>query len=447
MSLSSLEKFNKQFERGEPRTVCGILAEERAGRFAFYIPSSDKPDTAALIEQVGGCLPKLAEVVRDPYIVLKSEYEQVRTEIASSLTPQGIQQTVKEPKLWKRQKDGRLRPEFVYAKTNEDEYNTYENRVIRSLIDKILRFLKLPFDHAKDGVKNLYEAYFQSASLNKLDLIKLMDSDLFRESDPQDFADYSRLYYLRARTNQLRSSDFYKIMSAYPPFAGRPEATNLFVHNQNYNACYKLWLFLDEFGAGLSALSKEERASVYSAFVSIAMIAVYVRMGFRVVRDATVARIDEGFSLRGFSLENDTFRVFLDADPEKISVLVKCSAAKAQQNTVIRLHTDIAAPYPGDCQFVVSLYRTDYSDRIACVVPGNKNSLRDLESIVRCTVFELAAEKSIYSKVCLVCGSNMLEDKGYFYKCEECGAVYSFIGEDRVWLNQFNVLSRNGDEQ
>ena len=91
-------------------------------------------------------------------------------------------------------------------------------------------------------------------------------------------------------------------------------------------------------------------------------------------------------------------------------------------------------------QFAVSLHRTDYSDRTACVVPDNKNSLKDLESIVRCTVFVFAAEAGVYDRICLVCGSPMVEDKKYFYRCEDCGAVYSFIEKDLVWLNRFNVL-------
>ena len=92
------------------------------------------------------------------------------------------------------------------------------------------------------------------------------------------------------------------------------------------------------------------------------------------------------------------------------------------------------------------MHKTDYSDRAACVVPGNKNSLKDLESIVRCTVFTFEADKSIYSRLCLICGSNVLDDKGYFYKCEDCGAVYSFIDDKTVWINQFNVLT-NEEEQ
>lgn len=240
-------------------------------------------------------------------MVLKSEYRQTRTELAAGLTPQGIRSTVKDPRLWK-MKDGRPRPEYVYAKTNEDEYNIYENRAVKALIDRVIRLLDIPTEQAKGGVKNLYEAYFQSSSLSKLDLVKLMDMDLFKTSDGRAFENYKKLYYLRAKFSQLKNSAFYKIMSNCPAFAGAIEATNLFLHNKNYNACFLLWRFLDEFCAG-SVLSQEQIGSVYAAFVSLAAIGAYVRMGFKIVKDAEIGRIDEGFSLKGFGLENELFKV------------------------------------------------------------------------------------------------------------------------------------------
>ena len=45
----------------------------------------------------------------------------------------------------------------------------------------------------------------------------------------------------------------------------------------------------------------------------------------------------------------------------------------------------------------------------------------------------------------MICGSNALDDKDYFYKCADCGAVYSFLDDKTVWVNQFNVLSEKDD--
>ena len=312
---------------------------------------------------------------------------------------------------------------------------------VRTLIDKAVRFLDLPAECAREGVKNLYEAYFQSSSLNKLDLVRLFDEDLFKDSNPESFADYSKLYQLRGKLTQLRNSHFYKILSRAPAFTGVPEATNLFVHNPDYNGCFKLWRSLDEFYAGLSLLSSAQQRSVYSAFVTLAMISCYVRLGFAPVRDVPVGNTDKNFSLKDFCLKNEDFNVVLNADEEKITVLVQCAKARSQQTTVIRLRTDLSEEDVSDNAFTVSLHRTEYSDRAVCVTPGNKNSLKDLEALVRCSVLTFGADKNIYDKVCLVCGSNLLEDKGRAFRCPDCGAVYTFLGKDKVWLNQFNALS------
>lgn len=442
MSAGSLEKFNKQFEGRGERLLSEILEEERTGRFSFYMPTSDKLDTATLVDRIEGSLGSLMEVARSPYIVLKNEYARVRAEQAGSLTPQGIRMTVKDTKAWK-EKDGKLRPEYVYAKTREDEYNTYENRLVRTLIDRTVRFLNLPIEYAKDGVKNLYEAYFQRAALNKLDLMKLMDAELFKGSDPRAFTEYKKLFYLRGKLSQLRGSAFYKIMARYPAFTGRPEATNLLVHNADYNACYKLWQFLDAFNAGLSALTQEQQKSVYAAYILLGMASVYVRLGFRIVKEPRIGRIDEGFAPGETVLDDGRFRVTLTAEADGLRVLVQCAKIRAQQQTTIGLHTNIAEEYPAEKDFTVSLHRTDYSDRMACVVPGNRQSFKDLESIVRCTVLTLEAKKEIYGRLCLVCGSNALNDKDYYYQCEDCGAAYCFLDEDTVWLNRFHVRDGN----
>ena len=191
---------------------------------------------------------------------------------------------------------------------------------------------------------------------------------------------------------------------------------------------------------GFPASSAQQR-SVYSAFVTLAMISCYVRLGFAPVRDVPVGNTDKNFSLKDFCLKNEDFNVVLNADEEKITVLVQCAKARSQQTTVIRLRTDLSEEDVSDNAFTVSLHRTEYSDRAVCVTPGNKNSLKDLEALVRCSVLTFGADKNIYDKVCLVCGSNLLEDKGRAFRCPDCGAVYTFLGKDKVWLNQFNALS------
>lgn len=441
MSLISLEKFNKQFENGDILSVSDFLKAKKSGLVDLYQPVTQRPDISLVVKKVYETLPHIAEIVRSPYIVLKTEYNLTRTERSGALTPYGIKQTVKEPKLWKQREDKSLYPEFVYAKTNEDEYNTYENRLVRTLIDRIVRLLELPTENAKSGVTNIYQEYFQSSALNKLDLIKLMDTSLFKDTSSEVFDEYKKLFYMRAKFSQLRNSDFYKIMSNCPSFSGSAEATNLFVHNKHYNACFKLWKLIDEHNAGMNSLPLTQRRSVYCAFISFAVVDSFVQMGFKLDKDVHFDNITEQFGLKNLVLSNELFTVTINSDVEELSILVQCSKLKIQQKTVLQLHSDASQPYRKDCQFIVSLFKTEYNERARCVVPSNKNSLTDIKSIVRCTVFLLQADKQVYSRMCLVCGSSAIDDKGYYFACQDCKAVYAFVDDNTIWLNQFNTLN------
>lgn len=441
MSLLSLEKFNKQMSDSGVKSVRQFIDGEKQGLVSLYQPVSQRPDIHTLVEKIYETLPHIAEIVRSPYIVLKTEYNLKRTERSGALTPQGIQMTVKQPKLWKQKEDKSFYPEYVYAKTNEDEYNTYENRLVRTLMDKIVRALELPSENAKSGVTNIYQAYFQSSALNKLDLLKLLDTSLFKDTNAQMFDEYKKLFYMRGKFSQLRNSDFYKIMSAFPQFTGSAEATNLFIHNKHYNACFKLWKLIDEYNAGLNSLSLAQRRNVYCAFISLAVIDSYVRLGFSMEKDQTFDNIALSFGLKNFVLYNDLFRVTINSDVDQLSILVQCRKIKIQQATLLQLHSDVSQPFRQDCQFVVSLFKTDYGNKATCVVPSNKNSLTDIMSIVKCTVFVLQADKQVYSRMCLVCGSTAMDDKDYFYTCQDCGAVYVFVDDGTVWLNKFNTQS------
>ena len=152
MSVASLQKFYEQFSKRENASVMQIVQEEREGKFFFYISSPEKFDTSLLIACLEKYLPFLTNVVQSPYVILKSEYELVRTERAGNMTPQAIRKTVRDTTLWKKHGE-KMRPEYVYSATNEDEYATYENRVVRTLIDKAVRFLDLPAECAREGVK------------------------------------------------------------------------------------------------------------------------------------------------------------------------------------------------------------------------------------------------------------------------------------------------------
>lgn len=438
MSTVSLEHFAKQFEKFDGKSVGEVIDALNNNKLSLFIPVDDKPDINLLIEKISTCLPHILEIIRNPYIVLKNEYVQTRMDKASALTPQGVKMTSNDSRGWKN-KNGRFVPDYVYARSNEDDYNTYENRVVFALIEKVLHALYTPMNYTKNGVKSLYGEYFQATAVSKLDLIKLVDVKSFKNVSKQVFDNYKKLFYLRAKFSQCRESDFYKILSTCNRVTGEIHETNLFAHHPHYHECYMLWQYLEKLGVKKSSLPLEKLQSAYSSFISLAIVNFYVQDGFKIVKDYAFDK-DADFALKNLLLENDSFKVNINANNYKVQIVVKCKKAGLQQKTLIGLATDYSRKFGKEYQYVCGLVRTDYNDRTLCILPSNENSIKDLKAIVKSTIFVLEANKNVYEKVCIVCGSTIVEDKEYYHKCENCGAVYSFLNDEKLWLNYFNSI-------
>lgn len=439
MLYVALEKFNKQFQdRVIP--IKQFLDEVNENYLSFTFSNSAHNDYNLILDRLEKSIPALMNIVQNPYVVLKSEYEKTYAGRAGTLTPKGVQMTIQDSSVWK--KGENPRPEYVYSRTFEDDYDTYENRVIKALIDRLIAFLNKPIENTKSDIKNIYSEYFSKGPLNKLDFVKILNPQVFKSTKDEDFDDYKRLFYLRAKCSMLKNSAFYKIMSRCTAYAGgTPESTNLFTHNNDYRTCFMLWLFLDGQGKEQTVLSTEQRKSVYSAFIFLATIKIFSGYGFDVNSDFVIRDIDKGFYLEDVRLGNPDFIVSLSVDLDKLTIIVKSRMSGIYQRSTIGLNSDYLEEINvDDYDFIVSLFTTEYFDKLACVSPANESSLADLESIIKCCILVVDANKDIYSRMCLVCGCNSIDETEDGYLCEDCGAFYSFLNPRRVWIRYFNTL-------
>ena len=183
MSLASLEQFHKQMTQVAPGRVSQVINGTTAGKFGFDFSPSEQLDYTAVIDRIANSMGSLTTVVANPYIVLKSESDTVRMEQAGTLSPDGIRQTIADSRLWKKHPAEGYRPEFVYARTSDDEYNTYENRFVKALIDRLIAFLAKPMSDMRGGIHNMYEAHPNARALSKLDFVRMVDTKMFLESD------------------------------------------------------------------------------------------------------------------------------------------------------------------------------------------------------------------------------------------------------------------------
>lgn len=438
MPLAALERFHDQLCESNARSVSKVLEEEGAGNFKFCFPVPAELDYSSIIEKITASMGNLINVVMSPYIILKSEYDTMRAEKVTSMTPEGVKKTVADSRLWKR-KGKTMLPEYAYAKTAEDEYNTYENRFVKALIDRLLVFLAKPMTEMRGGVKSLYEAHANVGKINKIDLLRLLDPDMFKESDERCFVDFKKIFYLKAKLTQLKSSGFYKTMSRLPSFTDRePEPTNLLMHNPDYFACLRLWLFLNEKDIRIGELKDEGLRAAYASFIFLYTTKSLTKLGFALKKDSDF-RYDRGeFSAHGAIFENEYFIVKIAAAEKKMAFSINCKVTDEKEliSFGFRMFAEDSKP---DTNYIISFVSTPYSDENLRVQPDSNSSLKDFDTLLRSLFFIVDVEQNVYEKLCLVCGSNAVEEKKNEIRCLDCGSKYTFFDKNKVWLKKFKV--------
>lgn len=437
MRLSTLKKFCDQFAADASGSMADLLADMRSGRAELTVPAYEKADFAPLLQALRGVLPSLSRIVREPVSVLRGELTLRRAETVSTLSPLGIRETLRDMRLWK-VKGGALRPESVYAPENVEETDLYENRLVKALVDRALRFLRMGVRATRSGVRILRDMHLQSAALSKVDFVRLLGDRPDACAQSGATGGYREAVSLRRRFLRLRQTPFYRAMAKFPAFTdAEPRVTDIFIANKRYRDCLELWRFLNRFESELSGLSGEERRSAYTAYVAFSLAAAYEKRGFSLERNAYFRNVLHGFSLPGLVFGGEGFRVIMDAEPGRIDLVVQCPQEKVQQRLRIGVYANTADEPSASDYLSVSLFDLGYGDRFVCASPENEDSQENMLAIARLTTFIMRGDVSAYDALCPVCGSTLVVSEEYCMHCEECGAKYRGIGKDSVWIHSF----------
>ena len=442
MQSAALKDFGEKLGCG--RSVSELMTAVASGDLSLTAEAAGH-DPAPLIAAVKKSLPALRSVVAFPHSVLRGGLELKRAETAAALSPEGIRATIRDVRLWKKV-NGRIRPSDVYAAVNVEEFGVYENRVVRALIDRMLRLLSAEIDCSCAEIRTLRGAHMQFARLNKIDLLRILGDGELLTGEPKTYASYAELDTLRKHFFRLTDSDFYRALSDAPLFTDRVVTwTALFYENENYRACYDLWNAADRFESEQSGLVGEMRLAVYRAFIAIGLIRAYQKLGFRLEHDVVPWSDDGTFAFSGLVLSNGLLKVSLEAADDRIGIVARSPGAKLQQSLIVGLYTDTSVPPDPSVHYAVGYFDIGYDDRFLCVRPEVPDSLENLQALARLTALTFRAGQRIYESICPVCGRTDIVREEHCFRCADCGALYLFPDPETVWINHFRSL--NADEE
>lgn len=199
-------------------------------------------------------IPVIDKLTRNPKENLKSEKEVVPVELAKKTGRDSVRHLASNTQNIRQiDKDGMVRPTKILTTFYESDLGTYENRFLKTLVDKLSMFVEKRYELLVNKMHTEYVNYFNVKSDVDWDGAKI-DFDVtmkINEGLGQDDVDiknrdmFDRMTELKTNLTNIKSSNFMSAMKGFLPVSPPIQKTNLLMKNPDFKMCYNLWTMMD----------------------------------------------------------------------------------------------------------------------------------------------------------------------------------------------------------
>ncbi len=207
------------------------------------------------IQTVESYFNSLDKITRDPKSGLKYLQEVEAIEKAKKINSDSIRHLAANTQLIKEVKGTDVIPKRILTTQAEIEYAIYENRFIKTLVDRLFDFVNRRFDIVKHNVENYSSRYFNMksefemrGSLIELTIDMKMKDPLLDDAQAKANQELlNRIQNLLKLVNGIRVSPFMEGLKNAKPVVPPIMQTSILLKNVDYKNCYHLWLYLDKY--------------------------------------------------------------------------------------------------------------------------------------------------------------------------------------------------------
>ena len=211
----------------------------------------------------------LDNILRNPNRFIVNEDEIVKVELARRITVESIRHLSKHTNFIQKIEDnGDVKPSKILNINKEESYDTYENRLIYTLIDNMRNFLEIKKKSliTSSSIKDVKKAQYSARTKvgNEQVYVELSyTSSLNEKTTPQgEIPIEDRIKKLDDDITMLSNTDVMKILKkshvarVIPPI----KKTNVILKNTNFQYAMKLWDFLQEHVANDDKVIKSNKS-------------------------------------------------------------------------------------------------------------------------------------------------------------------------------------------
>lgn len=207
------------------------------------------------IDVVEQTLPYIDNILRNPNRFIINEEEIVKIERARRITVESIKNLSKNTNYIQEvdKKTGDVKPSKILNINKEESYDTYENRLIYTLIQNLKVFInnkKKALENVQKN-KNKNDKSFQYYGISKIGDEKLninlsLNTKLDNDSNEDTEKIFKRIEEIETKINDLTCCDTYRMIDkAHISLVREPiKKTNVVLKNVNFQYAMQLWNYI-----------------------------------------------------------------------------------------------------------------------------------------------------------------------------------------------------------
>lgn len=210
------------------------------------------------LEKIEFAVPYIDNVVRNPRVALISESEIQEIEKAKKIGVDSVKHLAKHTNFIEQVDEKGVKPSKILVLLREETFNTYENRIIFTLMNDLSRFvLKKEEELKKLNARNQKELSYSSTTetgAQRVNIeLKITAEDHGDGADVNESKLAKKIKDVQRRLKRLRklitiwekSEMISSLSKSHVPAVLPPiRKTNLILKNPNYKICTNLWLYL-----------------------------------------------------------------------------------------------------------------------------------------------------------------------------------------------------------
>lgn len=198
--------------------------------------------------------PSIDKITNVPKSSIKYEREIVPVEKARKINSESVRHLASHTQFVKEVRDGDVIPKKILTSYAEEEYGIYENRFVKTLIDRLFIFVTNRYNIIKDNVASFSKNHVNINSNFKIKNANVdINVDVVVKKEVNNQNERINLSLLRRveKLNQMvlsfRNSELYRRLVNAPKVNPPIMQTNIIMKNPDFKNCYTLWLFLDKY--------------------------------------------------------------------------------------------------------------------------------------------------------------------------------------------------------